>query len=74
MIIALITEIKVVLIDTVLNKKVHVFLYDYFREFCITNNISFIDFRDKRIGELCDSFNVEKVKYMTEAELRLAMV
>jgi hypothetical protein len=65
------TEIKVILVDSETNRKVHVFLYDYFREFCIEAAVSFNDFCNKQIKLLFDQFKVERVRYISEAELRL---
>lgn len=66
----LITEIRVIVVDTETNKKLHVFLYDYFRELCIATGQSFNDFCNRQFDKIYKEFKVDKVKHVSEAQLR----
>lgn len=68
------TDIRVIIIDTELNKVVYVFLYDYFREYCFSTGQVFSKFCNDYFKQLCEQFKVSEVIESSEAELRLGIV
>jgi hypothetical protein len=72
MIVAIQSEIRLYIYDTDERVILHTYLFDSFREWCLSTGQSFKDFVLKQVTNLCFDFKVDKLIHHSEAEIRLA--